>query len=140
MPRATVSTDTVRRDLQSCPEGFVVLRPLSYGQKLSRGDQAMQMVVKNETGPRRRGQKQSAETEIKMLQKAATLLDFRNCVVDHNLTDEFDQKLDLGNATVFESLDPRIGEEIGTLIDELNNFEPASEDAPEGEVGNSEQR
>lgn len=131
MPRATVSTDTVRHDLKSLPEGFVVLKPMSYGKKMTRSEEAMKMTMKSESGPRKRGQKQSADTEIKMLQKSSTLLDFRTCIVDHNLTDENDQKLDLGNETTFDNLDPRVGEEISILIDELNNFES------EEELGNS---
>lgn len=134
MPRATVTTDTVRHELKSCPGAFVVLRPMAYGVKLGRSQEAMKMTLKSESGPRRRGQSASSETEIQMLQKAATLIDFRACVVDHNLDDENDQRLDLSNPNHFEKLDPRVGEEISKLIDELNNWEDAEEE------GNSEAR
>lgn len=133
MPRATVTTDTRRVELKSCPEGYVVLRPMPYGTKLSRSQEAMKMTIRNEAGPRKRGQAASSDTEVQMLQMAATLIDFRACVVDHNLEDEGGRKLDLGNQRDFESLDPRIGEEISSAIDELNNFEA-------GEEGNSETR
>jgi len=129
MPRATVTTDTVRHELKSCPpDGFVILKPMPYGTKLGRSEQAMKMTMKTESGPRRRGQVQSTETEMQMLQRAATLLDFRTCIVDHNLTDENDQKLDLSNPAHFEALDPRVGEEISKLIDELNNWEDLEEE------------
>ncbi len=131
MPRATVSTDTIRHELDSCPGGYVILKPMPYGTKLGRSEQAMKMTLKNETGPRRRGQTQTSETEISMLQKAATLIDFRSCVVEHNLTkagiNGEDVPLDLGNQADFESLDPRIGEEISKLIDDLNNWESGEE-------------
>ena len=131
MPRATVSTDTVRHELKSCPEGYVVLRPMPYGTKLGRSEQAMKMTVKNESGPRRRGQAATTDTEISMLQRAATLIDFRSCIVEHNLTkagpNGEDVPLNLSDQADFESLDPRIGEEISKLIDELNNWESGDE-------------
>jgi len=134
MPRATVVTETVRHELKSCPGAYVVLRPMSYGTKLGRSDQAMKMTLKSESGPRRRGQAASSETEISMLQKAATQIDFQHCIVDHNLEDENERKLDFRSFSDIDSLDPRIGEEISSLIDEMNNF------ASEEEVGNSSER
>lgn len=134
MPRATVVTDTVRHELKSCEGAFVVLKPMSYGTKLGRSDQAMKMVVKAESGPRRRGQSASSETEISMIQKAATQIDFQSCVVEHNLEDEGGRTLDFRDFADIDKLDPRVGEEISTLIDELNNF--TSEDEP----GNSNER
>lgn len=135
MPRATVTTDTTKVDLKTCPpDGYVVLKPMPYGTKMSRSDKAMKMTFKQETGPRKRGQKSTSDTEIEMLQRAATLIDFQTCIVDHNLEDESGRKLDFNQIADFESLDPRVGEEISIAIDELNNFES------EEEVGNSETR
>lgn len=134
MPRATVTTDTTQYDLRSLPGGYVVLRPMPYGTKLSRMDQAMKMTFKQDSGPRKRGQKQTADTEVEMLQRAAALIDFKTCVVDHNLEDESGRKLDFHQVADFEALDSRVGEEISKLIDEMNNFES------EEEVGNSETR
>jgi hypothetical protein len=94
----------------------------------------MKMTLKSESGPRRRGQAASSETEISMLQKAATQIDFQHCIVDHNLEDENERKLDFRSFSDIDSLDPRIGEEISSLIDEMNNF------ASEEEVGNSSER
>jgi hypothetical protein len=130
MPRATVTTDTQHHDLKTCPEGYVVLKPMAYGIKLSRQSEAMKMSIKSESGPRKRGQTQNSETEIHMLQKAATQIDFQNCIVDHNLEDEGGRKLDFRIFSDIDNLDPRIGEEISTLIDEMNNF------ASEEEKGN----
>jgi len=122
MPRATVNTNTVRHELKSCEGAYVVLKPMSYGTKLGRSDQAMKMTLKSDSGPRRRGQAQTSETEISMLQKAATQIDFQNCIVEHNLEDETGRLLDFRSFNDIDSLDPKIGEEISTLIDELNNF------------------
>jgi len=128
MPRATVTTETVRHELKSCPGAFVILKPMAYGTKLGRSQEAMKMTMKQEGGPRRRGQSVNTETEVQMLNRAATLIDFRACIVDHNLDDENDQRLDLTNAAHIEKLDPRIGEEISKLIDELNNWEDEEEE------------
>lgn len=130
MPRATVTTSTQRHELTTLPGAYVVLKPMPYGTKLSRSQDAMKMTMRSETGPRRRGQSQSTETEVQVLQKAATLIDFRACIVDHNLTKDDPQDstkevvMDLSNQADFDQLDPRVGEEIASLIDELNNFEP----------------
>lgn len=134
MPRATVTTDTIRYELKSLEDAYVVLKPMTYGVKLGRSQEAMKMTLKQESGPRRRGQTTSSETEITMLQKAATLIDFRACVVEHNLEDPSGRTLDLANPNDLESLDPRVGEEISKLIDELNNWEDPAEE------GNSETR
>lgn len=134
MPRATVTTDTQHHYLKSCAGAYVVLKPMSYGAKLARSDQAMKMTLKSETGPRRRGQTANSETEISMLQKAATQIDFQNCIVEHNLDDENDRPLDFRSFADIDRLDPKIGEEISSLIDEMNNF------SSEEEVGNSELR
>jgi hypothetical protein len=71
-----------------------------------------------------------------MLQRAATQIDFQSCIVDHNLEDETGRKLDFRSFSDIDMLDPKIGEEISTLIDELNNFAPPTENNPEGEAGN----
>jgi hypothetical protein len=134
MPRATVMTDTVKHELKTCPGAWVLLRPLSYGKKLARQEQATRMTLKAQQGPRRRGQSPDADTEISLLSRAAALLDFRECVVDHNLEDADGRKLDFRNLADFDNLDPRIGEEIGKLLDELNNFED------EDDQGNFEPR
>lgn len=140
MPRATVTTDSVRYELNTCPGAYVLLRPMPYGTKLSRTDKAMKMTFKQQTGPKRRGQAQTSDTEVELLQKAATMIDFQTCIVDHDLEDAAGRKLDFNQVADFDQLDPRIGEEIAKLIDELNNFEAPTEDNPEGEEGNSEAR
>jgi hypothetical protein len=109
------------------PDGFIVLKRMSYGQKLDR----MKHVGKLSVDMRGRG-KGGTKGEMEMLQKASTIYDFRACIVDHNLTDPSGRKLNLSNERDIDSLDPRTGEEISTLIDELNNFETSDEENPEG--------
>lgn len=128
MPRATANLNPEDKiELKSCPEGYIVLRRMTYGQKLDRMKHVGKLSV--EMGGRGR----SARGEMEMLQKASTLYDFKSCIVDHNLEDESGTKLNLGAEHDINRLDPRIGEEISVLIDKLNNFE-----TEETELGNSE--
>lgn len=131
MPVATANLEPEEpKPLKTAPpDGFVQLRRMSYGQKLDR----MKHVGKLSVDMRGRGK--GTKGEMEMLQKASTVYDFRACIVDHNLTDVTGRKLNLSNERDIDSLDPRIGEEIGTLIDELNNFEDNEGD--EDNPGNS---
>lgn len=120
MPRATVDTTaTEKKMLETLPEGFVVLRKLPYGAKLRRSEEAMKMTMEMGGG---RGKK-NAKADVALLQHASTLFDFRHCIVEHNLEDESGRTLNLASVEDINNLDPRIGEEISSLIDELNNFE-----------------
>ena len=125
MPRATVDTTaTVKKELTTLPEGFVELRKLPYGAKLQRSSEAMKMSMSMAGGRRRKDTK----ADVEMVQHASTLFDFKHCIVDHNLEDETGRKLNLHDPADINSLDPRIGEEISELIDELNNFEVDTEE------------
>jgi hypothetical protein len=119
MPKATASQDTERRDLKSCPEGFILARRLTYGEKLARRE----MVSKFKVGAGRNGDNDEFSGEMQLVHEAATLYDFQHCIIDHNLTDENDNPLNLGSPHHIRLLDPRIGEEIATFLDSLNNFE-----------------
>ena len=117
MPKATADITTiVRHELKTCPEGFVELRRLTYGQLLERRLAAM--VIEMEA---QKGGKEAAGT-ISMAQLAVAVLDFTKCIVNHNLEDENGKLLNLSLATDVRRLDPRIGDEIGTLIDTANQF------------------
>lgn len=123
MPNATVNTDdTTRFELKSLTGGFVVLRRLTYGQKLKRRAMTSSMVMRSERG------KRSLEGEMQLINEAASAFDFQHCVVDHNLEDVSGRKLQLGNKEDLAKLDPRIGEEIEELMDKLNNFESEAEE------------
>lgn len=120
MPRATVDqTETSRHDLQSLPEGYVVLRKLSYGQMLQRQEMAAEMAMK---GDGRGGRSNKAEATIKMMQTLVTEYEFKNCIVEHNLEDENGQNLNFQQPGSIVRLDPRIGDEVSQLIDKLNQF------------------
>lgn len=113
MPRATVTQNTERFELKACPEGFVVIRRMTYGEKLNRQEDIMNM----QTGM------DDKKMQIQIMTKKVALQDFANLIVEHNLTDENDRPLNFKNAADVVRLDPRIGDEIGQYIDLLNSFE-----------------
>jgi hypothetical protein len=124
VPRATVDVSAVeKKPLRSLEGGEVTLRRMSYGQKLARQQNAVKMTMEQQKG------KSAGKMNMDMLQHAATVFDFQACVVDHNLTDEADQKLNLTSARDIDRLDPRVGEEIAKYIDEMNNFEDDLEES-----------
>jgi hypothetical protein len=125
MPNATRIAATENHALKTLPEGFVEVRRLSYGQKLERKAMSSMATVEGS----KRG---NMRATMQMINEAATLFDFRNCIVDHNLEDENGNKLDLTKQSDIRRLDPRVGDEIESILDKLNNFEE------EDEEGNSE--
>jgi hypothetical protein len=119
MPRATVdATNTEHYDLKTCEGGFVELRRLSYGEKMKRQEMSFGAAMKVD---RKQQQAQSAEMVMDMAQTAATEFEFKNCIIAHNLEDDSGNLLDFRSAVHVHMLDPRIGEEIATYIDQMNN-------------------
>lgn len=120
MPRATVDQSSGDKiPLKTLPDGWVVLKRLSYGQKIQRREMSTQLTM--EMGRGRRNN--DAKAELAMLTMNSTLFDFKHCIVDHNLEDELGNKLAIDTVLGLASLDPKIGEEIEMLLDKLNNFE-----------------
>lgn len=122
MPFAGAGDNTVRRELNSVGGGYVVLRRLTYGQKLDRQNMTKLAIDMNSKTKDFKG-------ELAMASREATLTDFRNCVVEHNLYKDAEETslFNFGNSADVQQLDPRIGEEISKYIDELNNFEESDE-------------
>jgi hypothetical protein len=125
VPRATVTVaDTETFKLKSCPGGEIELRRMTYGQKLARQQNAVKTTVQQDKGSGR-----NSTMNLDMLQHAATVFDFRACIVSHNLEDETGKPLNLTQVVDIDRLDPRVGEEISKYIDEMNNFEEDMEEA-----------
>lgn len=134
MPRATVSRATEHKPLTTLPSvdgseaGWVELRRMSYGEKIAKDAEAMKMKFGMDDAAAG-----SMNAEVAMINERVTLLEFQRCIVDHNLTaliDENDEtkgerKLDFTKFSDVQSLDPRVGDEISTLIGEMNDFEKA---------------
>jgi hypothetical protein len=116
MPKASISIEPKRFDLKSAPpDGFVTLKRMTYGDWLARRDMAMLMGFSgdvNEMGG-----------TMELQNKKVTLFEFAKCVVDHNLTGEDGAPLNFGTASIMEVLDPKVGNEIGQLINDMHDFE-----------------
>lgn len=127
MPRAVVTTEDQKRfDLKTLPPsegdegGFVVIRRMPYGEYLARREMATSMTMKM-------GERADAEGVIKAANATVTEMEFSKCIVEHNLEDANGKLLDFRNnvKVAMAMLDPRIGDEISSYIDEMNNFEAA---------------
>lgn len=118
MPRATNNIDETQKfDLQSCPGGYVVLRRMTYGQYLKRQSLAMDMQMQSQ------GKGQGATIDIDLSQQKVAEFEFSTCIADHNLEDHAGELLNFKSAHTLQMLDPRVGQEIGDLIDKMHNVE-----------------
>lgn len=124
MPVATRKIETVRHDLKTLEGGYVELRQLSYDEMLERRDGATQILM--ERGIRGDDNQQM---NVKVLNRWSNQFSFPRCIADHNLTDENGAALDFSKPEhVFRILDPKVGAEIESLIDKLNQEDDVSED------------
>ena len=123
MPDVTVDPGQYERyDLKSAPpDGFVMLRPLPYGMKLTRRDKASKMKMQTDQTKGRRNA--SSEIELETLNEWAVAHDFAFCVGEHNLTDKNGALLDFTNPMTLKTLNPKVGSEVEKYLDELNEDE-----------------
>lgn len=129
MVKATVSLAPEKHQLKSVEGGFVTLKRLTYGQKVQRQELATENIMRAGQGGNRKQRRSNKVNEedmqmtMKAMHRAVALFDFKHCIVEHNLDDENDRKLNFQDPTTLDRLDPRIGDEISQLIDAMNNFE-----------------
>lgn len=121
MPVAVVVEEPIHFDLKTCPGGYVKIKRMSYGEKLTRRGFTSKMEMDMEKGGK------SAKSFIDLFKEEVELYDFANCVVEHNLTDVDERPLIFRNAVDVKKLSGRIAEEISTYIDKINNFEESDE-------------
>jgi hypothetical protein len=115
LPRATISTQADRFDLKSLEGAWVELRRMSYGKWLERSQLAMQIGIEA-------GSKNGMKGNIEMLNRQVTAFELKQCLVDHNLDDDNDEKMDLTKPANLDRLDPKVGQEIGELIRVMHEF------------------
>ena len=122
MAIATIVNATERCTLKSAPpDGYVIIRRMSYGEKLKR--QGMLTKFRMNMG----GKKEDMSAEVDFFQEKVSLWEFANLVVEHNLTDDLLVPLNFKNANDVVRLGPVVGEEIQVYIDKLNAFEEDDE-------------
>lgn len=116
MPVAVVDDEPRRFELKSLAGGYVIIREMSYGEKIHRQGLSGAMKIL-------RDNKSDYAGEIAMETARLTEWDFANLVIDHNLEDKDGRKLNLQNKADLAKLSARIGDEVGKYIDELNSFD-----------------
>lgn len=140
MPRATVSTEPERKDLKSLPGGYVTLRRMPYGAWLHRQEMALRLQMEAQGG--RGNANATMKGEMQMANKAVTVFEFQQCIVDHNLENDSDERLDFRTPGAVEQLDARVGNEIGEYIREMHEFDLGNSQSASGmpspEVATSE--
>src|SRR5262249_39235133 len=105
--------------------GWVELRRMSFGEKMAEDSEALKMKFATDGG-----KSESVDAEVAVVSEKASILEIQKCVVDHNLEDDNGNKLNFNNIEHVRSLDPRVGQEISTLIGEMNDFERQSKKSP----------
>lgn len=125
MPIATITNNISDQiPLESLPEGYVVVRRMNYGEKLTRSNMATKFLL---GGSAKDAASKDFQGEIDLQTREIALWDFANLVVEHNLTDALERKLNFKVRTDVESLDGTIGDEIGRIIDAFNDVESKPE-------------
>lgn len=121
---ATVPTEATRYFLKSVGGAWVDLKPLPYGQLIERRDKASRMSM--EAGKGRNSD--NARMDIDLMQAQSRLYEFQHCIVDHNLSDDQGSKLNFSMPSTLNLLNPKVGQEIEQLIDDMNQLEEVDEE------------
>lgn len=133
MPVATITETSKREELKTLPGAFVVIKRMTYGQKLTRQQMAMKMQMRGTT-------KRDSTLDIEMMNRLTSLWSFANLIEEHNLTERMpdgsERPLNFSNAADVEKIRSDIGEEIDTLVDKLNNFDSDADESEPGTLGN----
>ena len=132
MVQAVANTAPTQYDLKSLPGGYVKLKKLPYGMMLTRRAMVSKMTFEGDR--KSKGMKGAMD----LAAKEVTYFEFANAIVEHNLEDG-DRLLNLANPADIEKLDPQAGQEIGTLIDKMNNLEEEEEDLGNSSSGSEQQ-
>jgi len=122
MPVAVVTEEKVRKDLKTLEGGFVVIRQMTYGERLLRQSKTGKMKVSAGKGKEFEG-----EMDMGSFVREFAYWDFANLIIEHNLELKPGELLNLKNPTHVDLLRGDVGEEIGTYIDQINSFEDVEE-------------
>lgn len=119
MAVATITDASITKELKSCPpDGYVVIRRMTYGESLKRKE-IMASIAMQMNGKKGEG----ATMQMDLLQEKTALWEFANLIIDHNLTDAKDRKLNFKDANDVKSIRGQVGDEIQLYINEINSFE-----------------
>lgn len=104
------------------PDGYVIVRRMTYGESLSRSAKATKLLV---GGGETKGKDFQGEIDIQT--EALALWDFANLIVEHNCQDVDGRTLNFKNIVDVKKLSSVVGEEIGKAIDDFNEIEESEE-------------
>lgn len=141
MPRITLQAESKRFKLESLPpDGYVVIRALTYGQSLERRQLATRLSMEQQarSNPRQRQQADGdskpqkpqppSRMDIDIMQRASREFEFANCIIEHNIEGPDGSPLNFNNPRSIQLLPKDLGEEIESYLDEMNGEEEAAED------------
>jgi hypothetical protein len=120
MPVAVVTEEQHREELKSLPGAYVVIRVMTYGEKLQRSSMSGAIKMLKDT-------KSDYVGEIAMETSRIALWDFAHLIAEHNLEDADGRTLNFKVEQDVRKLSSRIGDEVGALIDKHNSFEDIEE-------------
>jgi len=122
MPIAVITDDTSdKMPLKTLPpDGYVVVRRMSYGESLAREGKATKLLVAGGEG---KNSKSNPQAEVDIQTEALAYWDFANLIVEHNCQDKDGRLLNFKNMNDVKRLPANIGREIGEIIDKFNNVE-----------------
>jgi hypothetical protein len=136
MPVVTVDpNDYQRYDLKSAPadpddptdeQGYVMLRPLPYGMKLTMRDKSIKqrmMLAQPKRGQQQTQEGEATPVELETASEWSSHFEMSYCIGDHNLTDRNKRKIDFTNPMSLKLLNPKVGSEIEKLLFDLNQDE-----------------
>jgi len=124
MPVVTVDpSEWERVDLASAPpDGYVMVRPLPYGMRLTMRDKAFRQRMMQEIPRKGQARKQRDEIPVEFISdnEWATHFELSYCIGDHNLTDANGTKLDFTSPMALKQLNPKVGAELEKIMLDLN--------------------
>ena len=112
-------------ELTSIPGGWIRVRRFDHGERIDRLGKVLVMGINDD---------ESGSATIN--HRAARLHDFKNAIVDHNLSDAKGRKYDFSKPDDVFAIDASIGDEIDDLVGQHQEVIPP-EEIPNSE-GNSE--
>jgi hypothetical protein len=105
------------------PDGYVVVRRMTYGETLARESKATKILVEGSD----KNSKTGPQAEVDIQTEALAYWDFANLVVEHNCQDIDGRVLNFKNIADVTKLSGVVGREIGQIIDAYNDVEETEE-------------
>ncbi len=124
MPEVGFDRTPVRKELSTVEGGYVELRRLPYDEILKRREMATRLSMEGGSSSGNRRTRQDREEAnriaIELAQVATREYEFKNCIVDHNLTVDGNTVDFSKPALAFKMVHPKVMQEIELLLAELN--------------------